>query len=301
LLADAARGPLVWKALARQMGAQALRMNLNTLLRHGVFEDRELADWVAVRLADTDEIRRSRQFPYQYLAAYLNADHQVPLQVRTALGQAAELACGNIPELPGPVIIGVDTSGSMSSPVTGYRGQGATTKVRCVEVAGLFAAAILRRNPDSVVIPFDTQAYQAEFRAEETILHTARRLAAYGGGGTNCSLPLVAANTQYRDQRFAGCVLVSDMESWVGTGHYDSTAVLTEWERFVRNQRRLADSKVNPKLVCINLQAYTTTQAPERADVLNVGGFSDAVFNLVTAFLDDDSERFVREVEAMEL
>ena len=37
LLADAARGPAVWKAIARQMGRQALRMNLNTLLRHGVF------------------------------------------------------------------------------------------------------------------------------------------------------------------------------------------------------------------------------------------------------------------------
>ena len=39
LLADAARGPRVWKAIARQMGAQALRMNLNTLLRHEVFKD----------------------------------------------------------------------------------------------------------------------------------------------------------------------------------------------------------------------------------------------------------------------
>ena len=36
LLADAATGPAVWKAIARQMGPQALRMNLNTLVRHGV-------------------------------------------------------------------------------------------------------------------------------------------------------------------------------------------------------------------------------------------------------------------------
>src|SRR5210317_1247535 len=47
----------------------------------------------------------------------------------------------------------------MGCPVTGYRGRGATTKMRCVDVAALFAAAILRRNPDSVVIPFDTRAY----------------------------------------------------------------------------------------------------------------------------------------------
>jgi 60 kDa SS-A/Ro ribonucleoprotein len=39
LLADTAKGPAVWKAIARKMGPQALRMNLNTLHRHGVFED----------------------------------------------------------------------------------------------------------------------------------------------------------------------------------------------------------------------------------------------------------------------
>ena len=47
LLADAAKGPLVWKAIARQMGPQALRMNLNTLLRHEVLNDREMVDYVA--------------------------------------------------------------------------------------------------------------------------------------------------------------------------------------------------------------------------------------------------------------
>jgi len=35
------------------------------------------------------------------------------------LHKAAEIACGNVPELPGPVVIGLDVSGSMGSPVTG--------------------------------------------------------------------------------------------------------------------------------------------------------------------------------------
>ena len=57
----------------------------------------------------------------------------------------------------------------------------------------------------------------------------------------------------------------------------------------------------NPKLVCIELQSYTTTQPPERSDILNVGGFSDAVFSVVAAFLADDSGRFVAEIEKVEL
>ena len=35
--------------------------------------------------------------------------------------------------------------------------------------------------------------------------------------------------------------------------------------------------------------------------ILNVGGFSDAVFSVVAAFLADDNSRFVAEVEKVEL
>jgi 60 kDa SS-A/Ro ribonucleoprotein len=303
LLADAALSPLVWKAIARQMGPQALRMNLNTLLRHEVLgngkADREMVDYVAGRLADAEAIRRSRQFPYQFLAAYLNASDEIPQKIKAALHQAAEIACGNVPELPGPVVIGLDTSGSMSMSVTGWRGRGATSKMRCVDVAALFAAAILRRNPDSVVVPFDTQAYDVRIDPSDSILSLSERLAKYGGGGTDCSIPLRAANTKFSKRQFAGCVLVSDNESWVGTGRYGSTGVMTEWQKFVKNQKRLGVTA--PKLVCIDIQPYGSTQAPERDDILNIGGFSDAVFNVVASYLGDDAARFVAEVESVEL
>jgi 60 kDa SS-A/Ro ribonucleoprotein len=284
------------------MGPQALRMNLNTLARHDVLGDGEMVRYIAERIGDVAEIGRSRQFPYQYLAAYQNAAESVPQQIKAALHKAAEIACGNVPELPGPVVVGLDVSGSMASPVTGHRGRGATSKMRCVDVAALFAAAILRRNPESVVIPFDTAAYEAKVDPGDTILSLAERLARYGGGGTNCSLPLAAANTKYHTRRFAGVVLVSDNESWVGSGRHGATAVMTEWQQFVATQVRLhGKNYAGPKLVCIDLQPYATVQAPDRSDILNVGGFSDAVFNVVAAFLADDVTRFVAGVETVEL
>jgi 60 kDa SS-A/Ro ribonucleoprotein len=277
LLSDAAKGPMVWATLARKIGPQALRMNLNTLLRHDVFKgvappktaesrtagwfkfrrvvdhsvvqrpkvsyrgaiNDDMVDYVADRIADESEIRRSKQFPYQYFAAYLNADNDVPRKIKTALHKAAEIACGNVPELPGPVVIGLDTSGSMRNAVTGNRAlkngtQCATSKMRCIDVAALFAAAILRRNPDSVVIPFDTSAYDAKIDPNDSILSIAERLAKYGGG-TDCSLPLVAANQWFAKRQFAGVVLVSDNESWVGTGRQGSTGVMTAWEAFTSN------------------------------------------------------------------
>ncbi len=308
LLADSAKGSQAWAAIARTMGPQALRMNLNTLLRHGVFEDPDMVQSVAHRLADWDEIRRSRQFPYQFFAAYMNVSDSIPPQIKAALHQAAEIACGNVPVMSGPVVIGLDVSGSMGSPITGNRGQGATTKMRCIDVAALVAAAILRRNPGSVVVPFDTQAFDVKLDPSDSILSLADRLAKYGGGGTDCSLPIRKANTSYAYRKFSGIVLVSDNESWIYRGRAyahglrGTTGVMTEWKQFVKNQTRLHGSDFQgPKLVCIDLQPSTTTQAPERSDIMNVGGFSDAVFDAMSSFLSGDSGRFVAEVEAIEL
>lgn len=204
--------------------------------------------------------------------------------------------------LPGSVVIDLDVSGSTTFPVTGWRGDRSTSKMLCVDAAALFAAAILRRNPESIVIPFDTKAFDVRVDPGDTILSLVKRLSQYGGGGTNCSLPLAVANRKHRNRRLAGCVLVSDNESWVGSGRHGSSGVMAEWQQLTRNQSRLATCGTpSPKLICIDLQPYGTAQAPDRDDILNVGGFSDAVFDVVAAFLADDTDRFIADVEAIKL
>jgi 60 kDa SS-A/Ro ribonucleoprotein len=107
------------------------------------------------------------------------------------------------------------------------------------------AQPLVGRNPESVVVPFDTRAYEAKFDPQDTILSLAERLAKFGGGGTDCSLPLREANTKYRERKFAGVVLVSDNESWVyggrpfAAGRPGATGVMTRWQNFVKNQLRL--------------------------------------------------------------
>ena len=303
LLADSAKGPDVWKAIAKQMAPQALRMNLNTLERHGVLEDPEMVAYVATALADPEKIKQSRQFPYQYFAAYMNVSATMSSTVKSALHKAAEIACGNIPTLPGPVIIGLDVSGSMRFSITGDR-PGAPSKVQCVDAAALFASAILRKNPDSVVIPFDDKAYVLDIDPGDTILSISRRLAKYGGGGTDCSLPVLAAamSPALNSRTFAGIILISDNESWIDDRRYMSraaTPLMSGWQLFVSVQRKLGNR--NPKLICIDLQPSPYIQAVERPNILNVGGFSDAVFNVVASFLSEDPEGFVRAVEAEEL
>ncbi len=130
-------------------------------------------------------------------------------------------------------------------------------------------------------IPFDTSADDAEIDPNDLSLSMAEGLAKYGGG-TDCLLPLVAANQKHAKRKFAGVVLVSDNENWVGTGRHDSTGVMTAWEAFVANRRNLValhqphgDSLgyvETPKLAKIDLQRYQMVQPCERADILNIGG-----------------------------
>lgn len=302
LLADAARGPLVWRQLARLMGHQALRMNLNTLLRHGVLEDSEMVAYVARRLADEAEVRRGGQFPHQYFAAYRHAKAELPHAVLAALQQAAELACGNVPEFSGPVLIGLDVSGSMHSPVTGLQSSGNHSQMSCVDAAALFASAVLRRNPDSVIVPFDDRTHDVRVDAGDTILSLADRLSQYGGGGTNCALPIEAANSKHANRSFAGVILVSDNQSWLSTTSTSGqTGVMQAWNAFVDRQAQLGNRFGKPKLVCLDLAPYSTVQAPDREEILNVGGFGEAVFETVAGFLRGVQDCFVSDVEAIQL
>ena len=57
------------------------------------------------------------------------------------------------------------------------------------------------------------------------------------------------------------------------------------------------------KLVCIDIQPYTHTQAKERADILNIGGFSDQVFKLISEFAEGNltAEHWVGVIEKVEM
>ena len=272
-------GSSQWQDIARRAPWQMTRMNLNTFARHGVFSCPEITRVVAERLRNPDLIKRSRVFPYQLLVAYLQAGASVPTEVREALQDAMECAVDNVPKVRGRVVVAPDVSGSMHSPVTGHR-KGSTSVVRCVDVAALVAAAILRKNPDAEVLPFECDVVRLRLNPRDSIMTNAGALASVGGGGTNCSA--VLADLNRRKSKAELVIYVSDNESWMdtrpGTGPGAApTATMVEWSRF-------RDRNPGARLVCLDLQPTATTQAGDRADILNVGGFSDSVFDIIAAF-----------------
>jgi 60 kDa SS-A/Ro ribonucleoprotein len=287
-------GRAAWQSIAHQAPWQMTRMNLNTFARHGVFDDKALTRQVASRLRDPQKVRRARCFPYQLLAAFHSADKAVPASVRDALQDAMEVAIENVPAIEGRVVVCPDVSGSMQSPVTGNR-PGATTVTRCIDVAALVAAAVVRKNRDADVLAFSDHVVPCELNARDSVMTNARKLASLPSGGTNCSAPLRHLNHQCADADLV--IFVSDNMSWVDSqGGGRSTATMQEWEKFrSRNPRA--------RLVCLDVQPSGSTQAAEREDILNIGGFSDAVFEAIAAFAAGElnPQHWVGLIEQIEL
>ena len=281
-----------WTVIARNAGWQMTRMNLNTFARHGVFADGKVTRTVANRLRDASLIRKARVFPYQLMVAYRNANPEVPEEVRNALQDAMEIALENVPAVGGEIVVCPDVSGSMQSPVTGER-KGSTTAVTCVQVAALVTAALLRKNGSAQVLPFSDDVVPVALNPKDSVMTNADKLAALPSGGTNCSAPIADLNVRRVTADLV--VMVSDNQSWVdGDGGGRSTATMAEWERFRRRNPRA-------RLVCLDLTPYGTCQAPEREDILNVGGFSDAVFDIIARFARGElnPDHWVGEIESM--
>lgn len=275
--------PGMWKEIAVNAKWHMTRMNLNTFQRHGVFDDPQMIAMVTRKLRDEASIKAARVFPYQLMMAF-QAATDVPSEVRLALQDAMEIATQNVQPL-GRGVVAVDVSGSMGGVVTGYGGK--PSNVRYVDVAALIGAVLMRKEPQTIILPFDTSVYIPNkgtiLNPRDSIMTLATQLARFGGGGTNCALPL-----QYLlEKKVTGLDYVlyaSDGESWIDTTtpnygfHHNGTAMLHLWER-------LKIANPNCKLICINIAVTGSSQAPTRRDILNVGGFSDDVFRVAEGFV----------------
>lgn len=274
--------PECWKAIAVNASWTATRMNLNTFQRHGVFDDNKITKQIINKLTNETLIRNAKVFPYQLLTAANNIGEALPLKIKNALQDAIEIAVDNVPQIDGEVIVCIDVSGSMTTPVTGNRGT-ATSSVSCVDVAALFGSVMLRKNPNcTTVIPFDTAVrLDVSINPKDSIMTNANKLSVHGGG-TNCTVPLEWMNSRKAQADLV--IFVSDNESWVDGGypgrHNNKTNFMNQWNLFKKNNPQA-------RLVTIDLVPNSTSQTSPSKDILQIGGFSDTVFDTIKAFYEN--------------
>ncbi|MEU1670967.1 TROVE domain-containing protein [Streptomyces roseifaciens] len=175
-LAGWLQGPMdaaAWEAVIPSMGTMALVRNLRNFDEAGVSD--EVAQQVAARIADPEEVARSRQFPFRYLAAY---QHAPSLRWAYPLERALGHSLQNVPGLPGRTLVLVDRSGSMWSPLSDR------SQLNRADAAAIFGTAVAMRAADADLIEFGTTSAPVAYRRGESVLKVLERFGSLGGTDT---------------------------------------------------------------------------------------------------------------------
>ncbi|GAA2108293.1 TROVE domain-containing protein [Streptomyces synnematoformans] len=174
-LAGWLQGPMdatAWEAVIPSMGYMALLRNLRNFDEAGVSD--ETAAAVAARLSDPEEVVRSRQFPFRFLAAY---KHVPSLRWGHPLEKALGSSLVNVPALRGRTLVLVDRSGSM------FGGISERTQLNRADSAAIFGTAVALAAEEADLVEFGTGSRPVPLRRGESML---RVLAKFGEmGGTN--------------------------------------------------------------------------------------------------------------------
>ncbi|MFJ6514247.1 TROVE domain-containing protein [Streptomyces sp. NPDC091406] len=150
-LAGWLQGPMdaaAWEAVIPSMGYMALLRNLRNFDEAGVSE--EVAETVARKLADPEQVAKSRQLPMRFYSAFNAAPS---LRWGHALDKALTASLANIPRIGGRTLVLVDTSSSMDAP---FSRDG--TLMRW-DAAALFGIALGARCAQADVASFSSARY----------------------------------------------------------------------------------------------------------------------------------------------
>ncbi|MER0478580.1 TROVE domain-containing protein [Streptomyces sp. Edi2] len=264
-LAGWLQGPMdaaAWEAVIPSMGYMARLRNLRNFDEAGVSD--EVAETVARKLADPEQVARSRQLPMRFYSAYRAAPS---LRWGHALEKALTASLANIPQLRGRTLVMVDTSSSMQA---GFSRDG--TLMRW-DAAALFGIALGQRCERADVVSFSSvRRYQRDapgaatksfpLRGGESLLRAVDRWKGGGwflGGGTDTALAL--------RQEFKG---------------HDRIVIVTD-EQAGRDAREVTESApATVPMYTWNLAGYAAGHAPSGGCYRHTfGGLTDQAFRMI--------------------
>ena len=224
----------IWEALLPSMPLGALVRNLGVMSRVGLLVDgSEAVRTVVARLGDRERIRRTRLHPVALLAALRtyaqgrgmrgHARWQPVAQVVDALDAAFYLAFENVPSSGKRVMLALDVSGSMASPVHGL------PFLSCRQASAAMALVTAAAEPLHRCVAFTEGRYPSRWPSHGSGLtplvvsprqrldDVVRSVSALPFGGTDCALPMVEAlRKRWEVDVF---VVYTDSETWAGEIH----------------------------------------------------------------------------------
>lgn len=239
-------GPMdaaAWEAVIPVMGYMALLRNLRNFDKAGI--SNVARSLVRTRLTDPDEVKRSRQFPFRFLSAYLNSDRTW----HHALEMALSLSTQNVPALGGSTLIMLDCSGSMWDYQTPSRAQ------KC----GLFAFTLAKRAEHATVWGFGSHGNERrlELKRESDVLGLIEKVPHLGGTDTRQSTQV----------------------AWKTDGPFDRVVILTDEQAHDGDPGRVIPKNV--PLFTFNLAGYRGAHGESGPYRHTLGGLTDQSFSIV--------------------
>ena len=278
-----------WEELINsgKLGYMALLRNLRNILQADVslLEMQKVAN----RLSDAEQVAKSKQLPFRYLAAYReieNVNSPLSAMIMNALEAAVKSSASNIEGFDENtrVLLASDVSGSMGSPIS------QRSTVRNYDI-GLLLSMLFRSRCKQVVAGIFGDDWKVVNMPNDNILMATRKLESLCntvGFSTNGYkvLEWLIISKQVMDK----VMIFTDCQMW------DSTNRDKTFEDYWRHYKRIAP---NAKLYLFDLCGYG--QLPLRLaepDVYLIAGWSDRVFDVLSAIdKGGDALKVINEVK----
>jgi len=286
---------VVWEALLERMPLTALIRNLGTMTKVGLIASGASATQKVVdRLSGPETLRGARVHPIAVLVALktyaqgrgmTGSGKWTPVtRVVDALDKAFYLSFDNAPTTGKRIMLALDVSGSMGSPVLGME------FLTCREASAAVALVTAATEPEHRFVAFTKGDYPSQWSAthgseyntglssltispRQRLDDVVRKLGNLPFGGTDCALPMVEA-LKHRWPVHA-FVVFTDSETWAGNIH--PTQALRDY----RERMGIA-----AKLVVVAMTSNGFSIAdPNDAGMLDVVGFDTATPSVLADFI----------------
>lgn len=247
----------LWESLIPSMGYMALLRNLRN------FDEADVSDlsaqWVIEKLADPEQVAKSRQFPFRFYSAYNAAPSD---RWKYALNKAITACMSNLPEFKGRTLILVDTSGSMSG--TSYSDK---SQVRYVDSAALFGVALALRNPGADLRGFASGEFDHQVRKGGSVLREMERFTRrIGEVGHGTDIAGAVSRSLSRGIRYNRIIILTDMQTFGGYGYRSVEDAVPE----------------NMPIYAFNLAGYAQTAIESGTKNRHeLGGVTDTTFKMI--------------------
>jgi 60 kDa SS-A/Ro ribonucleoprotein len=268
--------PEVLQALLENMPLTALLRNLNRFSYNGLTDgNTDTVKTIVKRLKDKEYVQKSGIHPLNVvnsMRTYSNGRGDkgdktwTPNQkIVDALSDTYEAAVQALPSTGKNILVAVDVSGSMRSPVAGYQ-------MSAVQVGNVLGVTMLKAEDEAELIWFDTSIHTPKIGRRtglDTVLSQDTP-----GGGTDCSLAFMhALNTKIK---YDTIIILTDNETWSGRGH--GLERLNEYRRKVNKDVKVIE-------VAMVSNPYGNLPADDK-NLLRVVGFDASVIDVIQSYLE---------------